>query len=507
MNYSLICATGTYTYLGIGSTHSIGRVLPCAPGDYIISGGTALMHINHTLLCEVGSYAYQSQTAYLQVISLTALPPVLYSTDTPSLKTSDLTYSTIRTPSDNTPNLTTDTATSTLSVSVTGLGPVSTLTDAHKRFSRVTESTSVSESNHKDIDKIVNESISAYDLIVENIVAGGLLASAVSYSESRSTLVDKSILSSISASESISKILSSVLIDNCTAIDLLSKEPNKYINDLGLTYGALTHDINAQDYILREDSYVVLREDGSFFLRNSVSPDEYSDSINYSEVINLAVSSAILSSITSNEAINIDLGKMKAEILNAAEVISIEPNKLLLDSIVATEQLIKHESRAPSTDSSTLSDIAIINTGKNISDAQSTSDSISSISLSKLLASSALVSEVAELSPINSQTYLIREDGSFILREDSSYIIREEFGTGLTLDSTSSSDVLSFNINTPILSSYSASDSISKSFSKPITDTYTANENVVLSVTNFMLRHDGTSYILREDGSYFIREA
>jgi len=67
VNHSLTCATGSYAYAGLAATLSLKRSLLCATGAYAYTGLAATLNVNHTLLCNSGSYTYTGIAASLKV--------------------------------------------------------------------------------------------------------------------------------------------------------------------------------------------------------------------------------------------------------------------------------------------------------------------------------------------------------------------------------------------------------------------------------------------------------
>jgi len=69
LKHTLVCATGAYTYTGVAATLSLKRNLLCATGAYAYTGLAATLNVKHTLLCSTGAYAYTGNAATLTYIS------------------------------------------------------------------------------------------------------------------------------------------------------------------------------------------------------------------------------------------------------------------------------------------------------------------------------------------------------------------------------------------------------------------------------------------------------
>jgi hypothetical protein len=80
---SLLCATGAYAYAGLPATLTYGGghaayTLTCATGSYAYTGLAATLNVNHSLLCNVGAYAYTGQAATLTYVSVSPTAYTLF---------------------------------------------------------------------------------------------------------------------------------------------------------------------------------------------------------------------------------------------------------------------------------------------------------------------------------------------------------------------------------------------------------------------------------------------
>ena len=83
VKHSLVCATGAYAYTGNAATltYAAGQTaytLTCATGSYTYTGLAATLNVKHTLLCNVGTYAYTGQAATLTYVSVSPTAYTLF---------------------------------------------------------------------------------------------------------------------------------------------------------------------------------------------------------------------------------------------------------------------------------------------------------------------------------------------------------------------------------------------------------------------------------------------
>jgi hypothetical protein len=67
VNYSLTCASGSYTLTGQPALLKVTRRLICDSGSYSLTGQATLLKVSHRLVCDAGSYSFTGQAALLKV--------------------------------------------------------------------------------------------------------------------------------------------------------------------------------------------------------------------------------------------------------------------------------------------------------------------------------------------------------------------------------------------------------------------------------------------------------
>lgn len=65
VSYTLVCAVGSYSYLGLPTTLSVNHSLICGAGAYSYTGNAATLSAKHSLVCATGAYAYIGNAATL----------------------------------------------------------------------------------------------------------------------------------------------------------------------------------------------------------------------------------------------------------------------------------------------------------------------------------------------------------------------------------------------------------------------------------------------------------
>ena len=73
VNYTLTCASGSYTYTGQAATFKRGYSLTCAAGAYTYTGQAATLKRGYSLTCGAGNYSYAGQDATLTYVAGVAL--------------------------------------------------------------------------------------------------------------------------------------------------------------------------------------------------------------------------------------------------------------------------------------------------------------------------------------------------------------------------------------------------------------------------------------------------
>lgn len=67
VNYTLVCASGSYSYTGVDASLKVAHSLQCAAGSYSYSGVAASLKVAHSLVCDAGAYTYTGNAASLKV--------------------------------------------------------------------------------------------------------------------------------------------------------------------------------------------------------------------------------------------------------------------------------------------------------------------------------------------------------------------------------------------------------------------------------------------------------
>lgn len=564
-NYILNCSSGVYALSGLPILLKVRHTILCNTGNYVLIGNTALLKIEYNiscntgsysynspnitltieykLLCETGVYLYSSQIAYLQVISSTALPPILYSNIPNAIKTEDIIYdafniSTTDTLSSSTTNITT----AALVIDITGA--TSTLSNIGYNFKRINDLLYSSDTKSITINKNINELVSISDTINTATILGKTTLDNISYSENKIFTVGKNIVSSINTSEQLVNTINKLLLDSIVITDNTNMLPNIYPIDTLLTYEVLSNEINAHDYLLKEDGSYILREDSYYIIRDTFAPIPNIDTIINSESLTIAISPSISALVITSDTIYNNVNKNYYENSVIIELLSILVNKLSIDSVLPTDTKSLEFGLNSNIDLITQAEIVSNSVHKNISDTQVVSDNITSFSSIKLLADTSTVLDTPITYSIGAENYILQEDGFYKLKEDGSYIVKETIGIVPNYDPILNSEILSYEVDKLIIdNTILTSDNLFTTISKFKTDSYliddsnliftlnkllidntvvnelialsmsvtivssiTLNENILIDITNFLLQEDDTYYILREDDTNFIRE-
>ena len=78
VNYTLVCASGSYVYTGQAATLGLARKLDLATGAYVYTGQAATLTVARRLALDAGAYVYTGQAASLTVARKLALDAGAY---------------------------------------------------------------------------------------------------------------------------------------------------------------------------------------------------------------------------------------------------------------------------------------------------------------------------------------------------------------------------------------------------------------------------------------------
>lgn len=377
---------------------------------------------------------------------------------------------------------------SNITVSVEGRGSQSVISDLTHRIS---ESTTVSDSLTLTVAKALSELVDPLEVFSNNAGLGQIILSVVNPTDIKNILASKVIADAPTNIEVLSKSVSTSLVDSANASDTYVNSLDKLISVLATIYEDISTTANTEDLILREDGSLILRENGEYFIRETADPGTLDDNSAATDSLSILVENPYLDSLSSSEIINLSASKAIVEQVLAAESLVASTEKIVSDSANSTE-LLTHTVEKILAETVTNIELTTLSPNYALPDTTSNSESIS-CTFSKLVAEYATNNSITETVSTGSlaQDYILREDGSFVLREDgTSFIIRESLTPTTPTDTLGTTELMNF--------------SASKSF---IDANITTSEVVVASLSDFLLKEDNSSLILREDGSNFIRES
>lgn len=377
---------------------------------------------------------------------------------------------------------------SSITVSVEGRGSQSVISDLTHRIS---ESTTVSDSLTLTVAKALSELVDPAEVFSNNAALGQIILSVVNPTDIKNILAGKTIADVPTNTELLSKAVSTSLIDSATISDTYANSLDKSLSVLASTYEGVSTTANTEDLILREDGSLILRENGDYFIRETADPGALDDNSAATDSLSILVGNTHLDSLSSSEIINLIASKIIVEQALVAESLVASTEKIVSDNTNSTESLT-HTVEKILAEIVTNTELATLSPNYALPDTTSNSESIA-CTFSKLVSEYATNNSITETVSTGSlaQDYILREDGSLLLREDgTSFIIRESLTPTTPPDTLGTAELINF--------------SASKSF---IDANIATSEVVVASLSDFLLKEDNSSLILREDGSNFIRES
>lgn len=436
----------------------------------------------------------------------------LYARFPTNITTSTIVYESIPVGFDDTmPKIKTNISTPVVSVDIVGVGGVSIIQQGGSNLpGRVTEQVIVAESITINLSTNLEDSSSTSEDLALVSALASTIQDTIDQTESiaKSASINKAD-STISIVDSLAKALgTNVSSDSTSIIDSYSINLNKNLSDSTSIYEGFTSEV-VSFIILLEDGFELLLESGApDYVLVELVGDTLTDSTSSNDFAYFIVNKNPADTSSNSEVISTNVSKPYNDSSNIAESVSLSTSRTISDTVFKQELLSFNTSYNIPTDSMSISDTIILATNKTIADTTFNSD-ILNFGFSKLFANSTLTSEDVTF-VIQVEDYLLREDTFLILKEDGTFISREYFSLFIGTEYTTSSEILTFNLNRGSISestNLSSSEIVSKNTSKPFTDTTSNTEDVQFSlVTHFILLEDNVFYLLLEDGSRYVLE-
>lgn len=323
----------------------------------------------------------------------------------------------------NFPIHTTNITNPSVTVGVDGLGPAATLTDAGYLSTRNDDSIILSDVLTKSVTLIITDNVISTEIISTNAGLGKTLTDSPHPIDTRIIDFGKRMSDTPVISEVLIKDSSIILeSDTTSSSDVLTTSLEKILLDTSIVFENIELSATSNDFLIREDSFLILREDDGFIIREGVASIPQSDQLTSADTLAFGISPQLTETTTNSETIATSVSiNTTRDIPNTTDEILIEFNSNPTELTLANEIVSKSTELNNFLESTIANDVIQLQPNKQLSDSGNTSET-RTFSITKLI--SDIVGYTENL--VLQEFFILREDGTFILREDGTKLYRED---------------------------------------------------------------------------------